>query len=169
MSPDRLQQLRDIHLPIAPGWWPPAPGWWAIGLIAAALLIWATWRLQQRRLQRRPLRETQRLYADVYRRHQAGELTHRAYLNASNELLKRLLIHGLKEQRARRASGEAWLRLLDRHAGGSAFTQGPGRALGDDRFRPDMPEGPTAVTDSVHMLVTNLLDHLASARRPRAT
>jgi hypothetical protein len=35
-----LDQLKDLHHPAAPGWWPPAPGWWL--LVLAALIIAGT-------------------------------------------------------------------------------------------------------------------------------
>jgi hypothetical protein len=31
-------QLRDIHLPAEPAWWPPAPGWWALAVIALLIM-----------------------------------------------------------------------------------------------------------------------------------
>ncbi len=41
---DPLAQLRDVHLPPDPGWWPPAIGWWLAALaclmvIAGAVLL----------------------------------------------------------------------------------------------------------------------------------
>lgn len=161
MSPDRLQQLRDIHLPDAPGWWPPAPGWWLLAVTAAALLLWAAWRLRASARRRRPVVHARRLYAEIYRRHRAGEMGERAYLDASNELLKRLLIHALGEDAARRASGDDWLRLLDRHAGAAVFSEGPARALGDARFRADL----SADTEAVHERIEALL---ARASAPSA-
>ena len=50
MSP--LEQLRDIHLPAEPGWWPPAPGWWVVGLLGLLLLLGLGW-IIGRKLQRR--------------------------------------------------------------------------------------------------------------------
>ncbi|HET6632661.1 MAG TPA: DUF4381 domain-containing protein [Rhodanobacteraceae bacterium] len=45
-------QLRDIHMPPAPGWWPLAPGWWivlALLLLACAVAGWLLWRWRARR------------------------------------------------------------------------------------------------------------------------
>ena len=33
-------QLRDIHLPLPPSWWPPQPGWWLIALALLAACLW---------------------------------------------------------------------------------------------------------------------------------
>ncbi|MFU8816633.1 MAG: DUF4381 domain-containing protein [Pseudomonadales bacterium] len=153
MAVDVLQQLRDIHLPEPPGLWPPAPGWWLLALLLLAALIWLGARMLAAARVRRPIRRARSLYDDIYRRHQGGEISTRAYLDESNELIKRLLIHGLGDDQARRANGEAWLALLDRHADEPAFTSGPGSALGDARFRPDV----TADTAAVHQAISRLL------------
>ncbi len=159
MAADLLQQLRDIHVPEPPGWWPPAPGWWLVGALLAAGLVWFGWRLIRAERRRRPLRHARRLYHDLHRRHLAGELTAREYLDASNELIKRVLIHALGEREARRATGRVWLELLDRHLEEPGFTRGPGRALGDERFRPEMEVDVAAV----HGLVERLLARLPAA------
>ncbi|MFT5259236.1 MAG: hypothetical protein ACI9J2_000569 [Saprospiraceae bacterium] len=33
-----LAQLKDIHQPADPSWWPPAPGWWLTALLVGFLL-----------------------------------------------------------------------------------------------------------------------------------
>lgn len=136
MRPDLLQQLRDIHPPPVPDWWPPAPGWWLLAALAAAavaLLIryaWAAWRRRQ------PIRRARALHAELVRRHGAGALDDRAYVDACNELLKRLFVHGLQIDAARPVADERWLAMLDAALGEPAFSQGPGRSLGEARFAP---------------------------------
>lgn len=48
-------ELRDIHLPPAPGWWPPAPGWWLLGglLLLAMWLVARRWQRFRQRARRR--------------------------------------------------------------------------------------------------------------------
>lgn len=165
MATDQLQQLRDIHLPPAPGWWPPAPGWWLLGMVLLAAFGWSVWWLWQRRRRGRPFRQARRLYDDAYRRYCAGELSAREYLDASNELLKRILIHGVGERAARRATGRPWLELLDRHLGAAEFSRGPGRLLGDARFHPRLDGDPA----EVHPLVQRLLARLSPSAAERAS
>ena len=153
MQPDLLQQLRDIHLPAEPTWWPPAPGWW---LLAAALLIGGAlavrWALAYYR-RRRPLKRAQQLLDSLYARLRAGDIAPEAYVHESNELLKRLLIHGLGLHEARSASDGAWLGMLDEYYGGEAFSQGPGQILGNERFR----RSPAIQTEPLHALLASFL------------
>jgi hypothetical protein len=164
VASDLLQQLRDIHLPDPPGLWPPAPGWWLVALLLLGLLGWLILQGVAAERGRRPIRRARRLYDDVYRRHQSGELSLRDYLHQSNELIKRLLIHGLHEDAARRATGDTWLELLDRHMSEPVFSRGPGSALGDGRFRPDVE----ADASGVHEAIRELLERVRPAARPRA-
>jgi hypothetical protein len=165
MAADQLQQLRDIHLPDPPGWWPPAPGWWLVALLLMAALVWLIRRARSAQRRRRPLRRARRLYAGVYQRYQRGELSGREYLDQSNEVIKRALIHGLGEREARRASGEAWLALLDRHLDEPVFTRGPGRLLGNARFQPHIDSDAAAVHPLLEKLLERLLARLAPHTR----
>lgn len=149
MTPDLLQQLRDIHLPAeAPGWWPPAPGWWLLAAMGLLVTVLALRALMQHLRRQRPVKHAARLYRELYRSYSAGELAAADYLHESNELLKRLMIYGLGVHAARSANGEPWLALLDAQARSDAFSRGPGRALGNQRFRA-APEADIAALHAV--------------------
>ena len=137
MQNDLLQQLRDIHLPADPSWFPPAPGWWVLVVFALGLLLWAAWRIAAWQEARKPIKSARRIYLSLCADRSAGALDDRDFLHAVNELLKRLLIHGLGEQEARRANDQTWLELLDQRSETTAFSQGAGRALGNQRFGPE--------------------------------
>jgi len=153
MQPDLLQQLRDLHLPADPAWWPPAPGWWLLGLLAigGVVLLIRGWLGAYRR--RLPFREARRLYARLHDDYRAGRIDETGYLHGSNELLKRLVIFGVGARAARRANDQTWLALLDELSGSSEFTTGPGRALGNQRFA----EHARADVDALHPLLASFL------------
>ncbi len=90
MNPELLQQLRDIHLPTAPGWWPPAIGWWLLATLAVALVTWLTLRFAARWRRFRPARAAQRLYRALVMELRAGRISPAQYVHQANELLKRL-------------------------------------------------------------------------------
>lgn len=128
--------LRDIHEPLAPGWWPPAPGWW---LLAAIVLLLALAWLARRWWRRR----RQRDMANLFDRSVAAAATPAARIAAMSELLRRA--SRLRDPAADRLQGEDWLAFLDQDTDGkrtgtgtdTAFSQGPGRALLDAAFRRD--------------------------------
>jgi len=133
---DPLQQLRDIHLPDDPSWWPPAPGWWLLALLVLAALAGGLWWLLRAWRQRRPRRLARQLLEELKRRHGQGELSDAAYVHEVNDVLKRLLVRGLRRPGVAALQGEGWLRRLDAEARSREFTAGPGRVLGEARFRP---------------------------------
>lgn len=153
MQPDLLQQLRDIHLPADPSWWPPAPGWWLLALAMLAAALWGVGMLRQAVLRRRPIREARALYAKLYGDYRKGLVDATDYLHQANELLKRLFIHGLHLDEARPANDAAWLELLDSGSRTSGFSRGPGRQLGNQRFRPE----PDADPEQLHREIETLL------------
>lgn len=135
METDPLQQLRDIQLPPEPSWWPPAWGWWVVALGCLLLLIWllrhglAYWR------QRAPIRAARKLYAHLYQQFKSQEIDAQTYCHQCNELLKRLLVHGLGQRELGPQVDEKWLSRLDEISDSRDFSEGPGRVLGTERFR----------------------------------
>lgn len=152
MQPDLLQQLRDIHLPADPGWWPPAPGWWLLAVVLVCLLVWSLIRVRRAIRSRRPIRLARAYYDEVYAAYRQGQIDAPAYLHQTNELLKRLYVHALHDDAARAANDETWLRYLDQRSGGTAFSDGAGTQLGNQRFSPQAQADPEAL----HPLVAEL-------------
>ncbi len=87
----------------------------------------------------------------------------RDYANACNELLKRLFVHGLGIDAARRVSDQRWLAMLDAVLGEPAFTRGPGQPLGEARFTP----APTIDAAALEALMTRLLATVSPRLRGR--
>jgi len=125
-------ELRDIHLPPDPSWWPPAPGWW---LVCAIVLIAIAW-LARHALQRhRARRWRQRVHAQVARI-AASHAVHNDPVRLACEvshLLRRASL--LLDANAAAFPGERWLEFLDAQIGGEDFRGGPGRVLLDAPWR----------------------------------
>jgi len=130
-----LLPLRDIHLPPAIGWWPPPPGWWLAPLLAVALVFAAVWLYRRRRrrgaIQRIALSELAALERDT-------DLSASLKAQRLSILLRRVALSVHPRTEVAPLQGRAWLQWLDRALGDSGFTDGPGRALVDAPYRPDI-------------------------------
>lgn len=127
--------LHDVHPGIAPSWWPPAPGWWMLGmlvLIIALAIAW--WWLRRRRRSEAILR----LFDDTL--DQAR--TPSQQVAAMSALLRRA--GRLRDPRADRLEGEAWLQFLNDGLPGQPFSAGAGALLLDGGFRADVAEDEVA-------------------------
>ena len=121
--------LRDIHLPADPAFWPPAPGWWLAGGLNLFVLVLVmirglkAWhRYRRRRLALDRLQALSTLDA-------GPELA-----AGISELLKRVALGGFSRREVAGLSGRAWLGFLDRTGGAGRFAEGPGRVLADGPY-----------------------------------
>lgn len=117
--------LRDIHLPVPVGWWPPAPGWWilaglALAAVGLALLIW-----QRGRIRRAALRQLREVAVAL----RAGTAPTRCVQQAARILRRYSMTVAADPRAVAGLTGEAWLAYLDSRWGRRAFMQGAGRSL----------------------------------------
>jgi len=141
---DPLAQLRDIHLPPWPTVWPPAPGWWVLAVLAVclgALLIRVAVRYYRRRQRQR------RIIAALYqaRDNYAAYDTPRFAAEVSM-LLRRVALHRFPRQQVASLIGTDWLEFLDQTGGEGRFRQGPGQALAEGVYAPQVDLEPDALT-----------------------
>ena len=135
MSAGASLELRDIHLPIEPGWWPPAPGWWLLAGIVC-VLGWLAWRSLRRILQRRAgQRLLRRELADLQERF-PNDTRATERLAACSELLRRACRRFAPD--AVTLTGEEWLRFLDAGEASRPYSEGPGQLLRDGPFMPSV-------------------------------
>lgn len=139
MNPS-LAQLRDIHLPAEPTWWPPAPGWWLLALLVLGLLACLGWRILQilrsRRYRRIAERELQRLAAAVPGPQQPAQI---------NALLKRTAMAAYPDRPTAGLWGDEWVRFLADTGELAQSERKVLRALADQPYRP----GTTAANDDL--------------------
>ena len=155
MQDDPLSQLRDLHLPADPGWWPPAPGWWLLALALLGGLIYLALRLQQRHRRERPKRLALSQLNTLQQSLADGSISSAAYVHQCNALLKRLWVRVLQRNEAAPLTGDAWLDYLDTASGTTSFSDGPGRVLGNARFAGTPPEAPQELNHLVRQLLSS--------------
>ena len=110
-APASGPDLRDIHLPAEPSWWPPAPGWWMVMLVLLGIFLVAIWywrRQRRNRQQRRGiLLELDRL-AEQHRKD--GDQA--ALISGMHQLLRRMARR--HDVLATQQRGDAWRQTLTR-------------------------------------------------------
>lgn len=104
-------QLRDIHLPAEPAWWPPAPGWWALAfivlLLAGVAIVFVRKYRGALRRRREVMSELERMAAQYDRDADAARLA-----GGLHQLLRRVARR--HDARSTQQRGEAWRRTLAR-------------------------------------------------------
>ena len=148
-------ELRDIHLPADPSWWPPAPGWWILAAIAVGLIAWAAVALRKRagkrRWQRQILAEFERIAAEPVLKNHAPN-----FIGELSQLLRRS--SRLVDVNAPSLRGNAWLSFLDSILGGDEFSQGPGRVLLDGAYRREASIDVERLVDLVRRWLTRVVE-----------
>ncbi len=146
MPVDPLAELRDILLPVAPGWWPPAPGWWVLAVSAIAALVFGAWLLRvwmrRRRPRRAALRELTRMAETLQG---GGGLDYQAV----SVLVRRAALASYPRREVAGLAGNAWLAFLDRTGATQEFSRGLGRVLAEAPYARAAPAEHRAVIELV--------------------
>ncbi len=129
-----LSDLRDIHLPAEPGWWPPAPGWWLLTAlcILAAIVVVRYWRRARQR--RVPRREALQQLTAIRDRWQAAPQSGPVPPELS-VLLRRVALSRFPRASVAALNGDEWLSFLDRMGETEEFSNGAGAILASGPYR----------------------------------
>lgn len=133
-----LAQLRDVHIPEAPGWWPPAVGWWLIffAVVIPASIFAHRW-LKHRRQNQCPAWHALNALDDLWDEYESERDASRTVQQIS-ALMRRTAMSLDKRAEVAALTGDAWLEWLDRHAPGKLFTDS-GRPLAEAPYRRASP------------------------------
>ena len=131
-----LAQLRDVHEPALPAFWPLPVGWWVLAALILIALGCLVWSLYRRRITDRPYRTLRNVVLQIQRRFQANEISQKEYVAAVNRLYKHLLVDIEPTPGSRQAHGTIWLTMLANRFNEDGFVSGDGSALGTVRYAP---------------------------------
>ena len=133
MPIDPLSNLRDVILPVDPGFWPPAFGWWLLLVAIIAVLIGAVFLARALYLRirvRTPVDE----FDALVKLH-----PHQAIAQLSI-LMRRVAIAKYSRPAVAGLCGEAWLNFLNQSGNTDQFTNGVGRVLTSGPYTSTPPE-----------------------------
>lgn len=134
IASDPLLQLRDVHAPPPPQFWPPAPGWWLLAALAiASALLLGRYAYRRYRLRR----QRQRIIGALLDLEQGFEHAKAPdFVAQVSVLLRRVALSRFPRARVASLSGQEWLRFLDETGGGGRFSCAPGKVLASGPYQP---------------------------------
>ena len=103
--------LRDIHLPAEPSWWPPAPGWWLLAVLALLVIVVVLWAWRRHRRVRGREQQVLDELDQLVRQHRADDSPD-GLLGDLHQLLRRVARR--HDPQATHQRGEAWRQTLAR-------------------------------------------------------
>ncbi len=133
MEPQEALQLKDIHLPGNPDFWPLAMGWWLLLATVFFVLLWIFVSLKKRmrlRKKRRELLKTLSEFEDKLRQDANSEA-----LAEVNTLLRQLAVNYYPRSEIASLTGADWLHFLDQSGKTQGFSRGAGRVLIDAPYQ----------------------------------
>jgi len=137
-SAEALLQLHDIHIPSAPGWWPPAPGWWLIAAITLILLYWLSRQLLS--LYRRK-KWRQQLLSEFNQLNKIAETQDDVmFVTEISRHLRQLALTLFPANDVANLTGQQWLIFLDQHTDKDAFQKKLGMYLIETPYKKTPPE-----------------------------
>lgn len=143
-TPASGPQLRDLHLPGEPSWFPPAPGWWLLAVLVLLIAFFAIRALLKHRRHRQWAGAAQREWLKLKSEYEQGADA-RLSLRQLSALLRRAAVR--LDPTVAQLHGDDWARWLDQQLGRDAFVGGSGQALIDGPYRPNAPENLAALLE----------------------
>lgn len=139
-SPQPLQavqqlQLRDIHLPASPDFWPPAPGWWLLVTIILFASGWALVKYLAFHRRQKQLKAIYNAFKPIEQK--LLKAPDNQTLAELNILLRQLALLHFPQTEIASLSGSKWLAFLDHSGATSQFSNGAGRLLADTPYLPE--------------------------------
>jgi len=125
--PAQALELKDIHTPALPEFWPPAPGWWLVAILTISLLIWGGFALRHYRQLRRQRQQVLALLTQLEEEFDPSQAAH--HLGELSILLRRVALTRYPRQQVAALTGSEWLKFLDKTGGNGQFSSGPGQIL----------------------------------------
>ena len=151
---DPLANLRDIHLPTMPGFWPPAIGWWLLviaTIITVSLIIFRIYKYwKDNRYRREAIREINQLLIEYNRGWSTSQ-----YIVDLQYLLKRVALTCYPRTDVAHLTGESWVAFLDQTSRSHDFSMGKGQSLIDGHYLKD----PDIDVEALHKCSINWIKH----------
>ncbi len=134
MNEQILSELKDVHLPAEPSWWPPAEGYYiviaALLVILVGLMGYLFWLAKKRRFRKMWLRELENIEIRFHETKNAGQLQ-----TDLSWLIRRLAYESARNKKAEfkiRELGPS----IERVFGSSDKAKNLLALLSEDRFKP---------------------------------
>lgn len=128
-------QLRDIHLPASPDFWPPAPGWWMLVTIILFAFGWAILKFIAYKRRQKQLNMIYNAFKPIEQK--LLKEPDNQTLAELNILLRQLALLHFPQTEIASLSGSKWLAFLDQSGATHQFSNGAGRLLADTPYLPE--------------------------------